>query len=131
MDRKTAMLMGAAAAALATSPALAALPAGEPAVPVASSYAQLLEPIPNAVERLQIADADTNDQPARLIEAQWAHHHHHNNYNNYNNYNNHHHHHHHSRWWYQQNGYYWFGGAWVLRPRHHHHHSNYHHHSHY
>ena len=109
MDRKIATMVG-AAAALATGPALAA----RPAVPVAASYAELLEPIPNAAERLQIADAEDAAQPARLIEAQWAYHHHH-------------HHHHHLRRWYMQHGYYWSGGRWVLRPVRHHHHHHHHH----
>ena len=116
MDRKTATLVG-AAAALASSPAAAA-PGVEQArlLPVAASYAELLEPIPNAVEQLRLADAEAAAQPARLFPAQYARHHHH-----------HHHHHHYSRRWYRQHGYYWSGGAWILRPRHHHHH---HHHNH-
>jgi hypothetical protein len=115
MDRKTATLVG-AAAALASSPAFAAPTTAEaPAVPVAASYAELLKPIPNAMERLRIADAEAAAKPPRLIEAQWVAHHHH------------HHHHHHNRRWYLQNGYYWYGGAWMLRPRHHHHHHHHHH----
>ena len=112
MDRKSATLVG-AAAALAGSPALAA-PAAEQArlLPVAASYAELLEPIPNAVEQLRLADAEAAAQPPRLIPAQYARHHHH------------HHHHHYSRRWYRQHGYYWSGGGWALRPRHHHHHHN-------
>ena len=93
MNRKTVMLIG-AAAALAAGPTLAA-PA-EPAIPAAASYADLLQPIPNAVERLKIADMQ-EDQAApapRLIEAQ---------------YNAHHHHHHRRR----------------VRRHHHHHHSSY------
>jgi hypothetical protein len=117
MNRKTATLLG-AAAALAAGPGLAAPAAAEaPAVPVAASYAELLQPIPNAMERLKAADAQGELRPARLIDAQYIAHHHH-----------HHHHHHHNRRWYIQNGYSWYGGAWVLRPRPHHHH---HHHSHY
>ena len=120
MKRQTATIMG-AAAALATAPALSASPAAAetPATPVAASYAELLEPIPNAVERLKLADAEAAAAPARLIEAQYApqpHHHHH-------------HHHHHNRQWYAQHGYFWNGVAWVLRPAHHHHH--HHHHNHY
>jgi hypothetical protein len=116
MDGKTVTLIG-AAAALAGVPALAAPPAAEPAV--AASYAELLEPIPNAVERLKVADAQEAARPPQLIEAQYAdqHHHHHNNQ---------HHHHHHNRRWYQQHGYYWFGGQWTLRPPHHHHHHHHH-----
>ena len=114
MKRKTAMMMG-AAAALATGPALAAPAAApsEPAEPAAASYADLLQPIPNAVERLKIADMQEDNAASapKLIEAQ---------YNGYNNH--HHHHHHHNRRWYMSRGYVWMNGTWVMRPRHHHHH---------
>jgi hypothetical protein len=105
-----------AAAALAAGPGLASTAGAEtPAVPVAATYAELLQPIPNAVERLKASDAEAASRPPRLIEAQFVRHHHH-------------HHHHHGRRWYLANGYYWYGGAWVLRHHHHHHH---HHHNHY
>jgi hypothetical protein len=111
MDPKTATLL-AAAAALTAGPALA--------TPAAQAPAELLTPIPNAVERLQLADAEA--QAPRFIEAQFVVHHHHH----------HHHHHHRNRRWYLQNGYYWNNGAWLLRPRpHHHHHHHHHHHNHY
>jgi hypothetical protein len=113
MTPKTITLIG--SAALAAGPALASPPA-QPAqpVPVAASYSELLQPIPNAVERLRLADAQAGARPAVLVEAQYHHHHHH--------------HHNHNRWWYEHHGYYWHNGAWVLRPRHHHHH---HHHNNY
>ncbi|HEY1878498.1 MAG TPA: hypothetical protein VGG68_01050 [Caulobacteraceae bacterium] len=114
MNRKTAMLMG-AAAALTAGPALAqpAQAPAEPAVPAASSYADLLQPIPNAVERLEIADMQEEAAPVpRLIQAQYYQQQHH------------HHHHHHNRQWYSSHGYVYLNGAWVLRPHHHHHHHN-------
>jgi hypothetical protein len=119
MDGKVATLAG--VVALAAAPAIAM--ANTPVVPVATSYAELLQPIPNATERLQLADAQDQARDAMLIPAQWNgnnHHHHH------------HHHNHYSRYWYQQHGYYFYGGRWVLRPvrRYHHHHHNYHHHHH-
>jgi hypothetical protein len=122
MDHKTATIIG-AAAALATGPALAGSPPAEAtSTPVAASYAELLEPIPNAMERLKASDAEVAARPARLILAQYpnAHHHHH------------HHHHHHSRRWYREHGYNWFNGAWILGPppRPHHHHHHHHHHNH-
>jgi len=113
MDSKSALMLGAAAAALAAGPALASPPltAQYTAAPVAASYAELLEPIPNAVERLQLADAEAAARPPGLIEVQFYPHHHH----------------HHDRAWYQQNGYIWANGAWILRPPprpyHHHHHN--------
>jgi hypothetical protein len=120
---KNKLLGGVSAVAAVTSLAGAA-PASAAVEPVrmqAQSFAELLEPIPNATEQLKIADARDAAAEPRLIEAQYGYQ------------NDHHHHHHHqrhSRWWYQQHGYYWYGGAWVLRPRrnyhhHHHHHNNY------
>ncbi|HEY1560593.1 MAG TPA: hypothetical protein VGF71_06865 [Caulobacteraceae bacterium] len=94
MNRKTVMLMG-AAAALATGPALAA--PVEPAVPAAATYSDLLQPIPNAVERLKIADMreDQATPAPGLIEAQYYVHHHHHHHHHRRRYRHHHHHHHH------------------------------------
>ena len=114
MKAKTVSLLG-AATALAAGPAAMAAPSFEgPAVPAAASYADLLTPIPNASERLRVAEAEDrmDAQQPQLIEAQYHHHHHH--------------HHHHNRRWYLTHGYYWFGGAWVLRPPRHHHHHHHH-----
>ncbi|HEY2708439.1 MAG TPA: hypothetical protein VGI95_10325 [Caulobacteraceae bacterium] len=111
MDRLTASLLAGAAAVIGAGPALAT-PAEASPVPLAASYADLLTPIPDAVARLQLADARADAQQPRLIEAQFRHHHHH--------------HHHHNRRWYMNNGYAWLNGAWVLHPRRHHHH---HHHN--
>jgi len=119
MDKTTLGVVG-AIGSLADMPlgANAAVPQA-PAVPPAQSYAELLQPIANPVERLQLADAQ-EEQQARLIPAQY--------YRGYDRH--HHHHHHHNRRWYLSRGYSWYGGAWVLRPvrRNHHHH---HHHNHY
>ena len=124
MDRKTASLVG-AAAAIAAAPIGATAQAQEPAVPVAASYADLLQPIPNAVERLRLVQTEDSER-AKLIDAQYvpgpyagaAHHHHH-------------HHHSHSRRWYRSHGYWYRGGAWVMRPVPHHHHHHHHHHNNY
>jgi hypothetical protein len=83
----------------------------------AKSYAELLEPIPNALAVLRAVDAAeaarnaqeaTTDASVTLV--QYHHHHHHHRVR---------HHHHHNRWW----------------RRHHHHHHNrwrrHHHHSQY
>jgi hypothetical protein len=81
----------------------------------ADSFAELLQPIPNASEQLRIADMQDAREAPRLIKAQYQAHHHH-------------HHHSHNRRWYRQHGYYFLNGAWVLRPprnHHHHHHNNY------
>jgi hypothetical protein len=115
MGKKTTSVVG-TVAVLAAGPVLAApvLPQ-EPAVPVATSYAELLQPIPNAVERLKLADAEAARRPARVVPVQYHDHHHH-----------HHHHHHHTRAWYRSHGYYWSGNVWVLRPVPHHHHHHHH-----
>ena len=84
----------------------------------AKSYAELLEPIPNALAVLQAVDAAEAARSAQETAAdagvtlvQYHHHHHHHRVR---------HHHHHNRWW----------------RRHHHHHHNrwwrrHHHHSQY
>ena len=126
MDAKTASLLG-AAAALATLPAAAqAAPAEVGPLPVAASYAELLQPIPNAVERLQASYAA--DQEAHLIDVQYgpgplAHHHHHSQYNtgpgyggNGQGYDRHHHS--------QYNAGPGYGGNGQGYDRHHHHHHN-------
>jgi hypothetical protein len=119
MEKKVAGLLGAVAAlgafnATQASPA----PAPNPTDALkANSYAELLEPIPNAAKILQALDEQA---PAKSTEgdvkvAQWYHHHHH------------HHHHHH--------GYYRYGPrVYVVPPRrwyHHHHHHHHHHHGYY
>ena len=135
--------------ALAVTPALGAQAAHaqEPAVPVANSYSDLLEPIPDATERLKLADLQAAAAPAHLIRAEWgegrAHHHHH-------------HHHHHnnyygapyyspyyspyygsaySPYYTQPYGYtVYYGGGYYrrdVRRHHHHHHQQRHHHHHY
>ena len=93
---KTPLRVAAAISALVALPAAAATPS-DPAVPQAQSYSELLDPIPNAAERLRLADSQ--QQPAaRLIEAQYvpgpvAHHHHHHHWRRH--WRRHHHHHHH------------------------------------
>jgi len=113
MQGKTATLIG--AAALAIAPAFTAPAAAQASpVPLAASYADLLEPVSNAVERLKLADAEADARPAQLIQAQYHHHHHHHQARR-------------GRGWYLQHGYSWFGGRWVIRPVQHHHHHHHHH----
>ena len=116
MQLKFALLASAAAAAFLATAGAANLAMADP-IPRAASYADLLEPVPDAAARLQADDA-LRAQAAHIERVEyryggWDHHHHH------------HHHHHHSWQWYQARGYYWNGWAWALRPRahHHHHHS--------
>jgi hypothetical protein len=108
MDKRIAALLG-AAAALTTVTAAQAATASTPQLPAATSYRDLLDPIPNAVSLLKADDARLAEQPATAeqvaqLSVRIGHHHHH-------------HHHHHI----------------VPRPmrrmfRHHHHHHHHHHH---
>ena len=86
----------------------AALESPNTALPTARSYAELLEPVPNALAVLQAVDAaeaarsvQQAEADANVIPVQYRHHHHHNRWWRR------HHHHHHNRWW---------------RRHHHHHH---------
>lgn len=113
MDKKIAGLLG-AAAALGTFGSVGAAPA--PAdVLQANSYADLLEPIPNAGAVLQALDEAAPPKATENVQvAQFYHHHHH------------HHHHHH--------GFYrrYYRAPVVVVPRYrryHHHHHHHHHHS--
>jgi hypothetical protein len=118
MDKKIAGLLG-AVATLGAFNAAEAAPAPSP-VPTdvlrANSFAELLEPIPNAASLLQAIDesapaqsTDENIQPVQFYHHH--HHHHHNGYGRYYGYDvaprviivprryrhhHHHHHHHHS-----------------------------------
>jgi opacity protein-like surface antigen len=113
MDKRIAGLLGAVAAVGALSSAQAAPAPSTTDVLQANSYADLLEPIPNAAKVLQALDEQA---PAKSAEgnvqvAQFYHFYHH--------------HHHH--------GYFRRGPVIVVRPHrwhHHHHHHFYHHHHH-
>jgi hypothetical protein len=119
MDKKIAGLLG-AVAALGSMNAAQAAPSPDPTeVLRANSYAELLEPIPNASALLRAVD-EARSEPsadANVQVAQYYHHHHH-------------HHHHHA--FYPR--YYDPYGPVVVVPRyrryyHHHHHHHHHHHS--
>jgi hypothetical protein len=75
-----------------------ASPVDEPAtLQPARSFAELLDPIPNASMVLQAeddraaADAPADEKP--LVVAQYHHHHHHHHHHHYRHYHHHHHHH--------------------------------------
>ena len=106
MDKKLAGLLG-AAAALSTMTAAQAAPAREPELPPATSYRDLLDPIPNALPLLKADDQRMAQSGAtRTAQVVIGHHHHH--------------HHHHG------------AGVYVrVGPRVHRHHHHHHHHHHY
>jgi hypothetical protein len=95
MDKKIVGALGAVSAlALAASGSAVAAPGVETsALRPAQSFAELLDPIPNAAATL-IAE-DQNSAPAEGAPVQLAqyHHHHHHHHHFY------HHHHHHHHWW--------------------------------
>jgi hypothetical protein len=120
MEKKIAGLLGAMATLGAFSAAQAA-PVPSPAptdVLRANSFADLLEPIPNAAALLQAVDESapvpSADENVQLAQFYYPHHHHH------------HHHHHHS--FYPR-----YAPRVVIVPpryrRYHHHHHHHHHHS--
>ncbi len=125
MEKKIAGLLG-AVAALGVVNASQAAPTQAPTssdILKVNSFAELLEPIPNAAELLKIVDESTPtlSSEANVELVQYYYHHHH-------------HHHHHS--FYPRYGYpsYGYGGVVVVpgyrRYYHHHHHHHPHHHHH-
>jgi hypothetical protein len=112
MDKRIAGLLGAAAALTTTHSAAAGAPGTSDLARLQQpkSYAELLEPIPNAVTMLK-SDDGSRAVPGPVEQVAYYHHHHH-------------HHHGYSR------GYSYYGGyspRYYLRRYHHHHH----HHSYY
>ncbi len=123
MDKRIAGLLGAAAAVGALGTAQAAPAPAQSDVLKVNSYAELLEPIPNAPKVLQALDeqAPAKTAEANVQVAQFYYHHHHHHHHGY-----YHHHHHHG----------YFGPRVYIEPRrgyyyHHHHHHHHHHHGYY
>lgn len=119
MDKKIAGLLG-AVAALGGLNAAQAAPAQDPTeILRANSFAELLEPIPNAAELLRAVDEAQQPAEATVQEAQYYPYYHHH----------HHHHHHHA---FYPRYYAPYGGPVIVVPRYrryyHHHHHHHHHH---
>ena len=97
MEKRVAGLLGAVAAIGTLTTAQAApAPAAEPtSVLQANSYAELLQPIPNAAATLKVIDerAPTASAEPRVQLAQMHHHHHHHHHHHYRRHRHHHHHH--------------------------------------
>jgi hypothetical protein len=108
MDKRIAGLIGAAAALTTAHSAAAAAPTTSELAHLQQpkSYAELLQPIPNAVTVLK-SDDQSRAVSGPVERVGYYHHHHH-------------HHHGYSR------GYY---GGYAPRRYHHHHHHHHHHHS--
>ena len=111
MYRKIAGLLGAAAALTTMGAAAQAMPNVRETVPPANSFADLLEPIPNAVNMLKADDARrAQEQSAGSVHLAryYYHHHHHHHHHHYRrvlprfffrHHRFHHHHHHHHRYY--------------------------------
>lgn len=117
MDKKIAGLLGAMVSIGALNSAQAAPSLNPTDILQANSFAELLEPIPDAAERLKAVDALQAQDVGHVQLAQYYYHHHH-----------HHHHHHHG--FYRR-----YDEPEVVivpryrRPYYHHHHHHHHHHS--
>jgi G3E family GTPase len=117
MDKKIAGLLGAMASIGALNSAQAAPSLNPTDILQANSFAELLEPIPDAAARLKAVDASQAQDVGHVQLAQYYYHHHH-----------HHHHHHHG--FYRR-----YDEPEVVivpryrRPYYHHHHHHHHHHS--
>jgi hypothetical protein len=110
MDKKIAGLLGAVAAVSTIGTAQAAPTLNPTETLRAYSFAELLEPIPNAAALLRAVDeqpqAETADGNIQLAQYHYHHHHHHHAYRRYvprivvvprHRHHHHHHHHHHYR----------------------------------
>ena len=102
MDKKIAGLLGAVGALASLDTAQATIATDSTTMLKAQSYADLLNPIPNAAAILKAADEAGDTSEVRVAEN--AHHHHH-----------HHHSYHRER-------------KIIIAPRRHHHHHHHHHH---
>jgi hypothetical protein len=102
MDKSIIGLLSGASALALMGGAQAAPAAVELAVQPAGSFAELLEPIPNAIELLNAdnqraaSDPAADEHPIQL--AQYYHHHHHHHYHHHH-YRHHYHHHHHHHYY--------------------------------
>ena len=96
MDKKIVGVIGAISGLAALDSAAQATPTAQPSPDLmnARSFAELLDPIPNAVAALRASDAATTQERADAglngnVQVAGMHHHHHR-------YHHHHHHHHHN-----------------------------------
>jgi hypothetical protein len=116
MDKTVAGLIGAISGLAALDAAQAAPIAGPNATGLApaQSFAELLDPIPNAVAVLRAMEAvDAARVDEESPNAQLVGYHHHHRWR--------HHHHHHNRWWYHHHHHRFF----RYHHHHHHHHRGY------
>ena len=119
MDKKIAGLLGAVAGVATLGGAQAApAPTANTPAPAATSYADLLAPVPNALAALKADDAarsqTVNVDGVQLAQYYHSHHHH---YRRRSHHHHHYrHHHHHSRWWYRHHHHHHHHGAFIGIP---------------
>jgi hypothetical protein len=100
MDKTLAGVIGAVGALVATAPAQAATaaPLSMEAALQAGSYADLLQPIPNALALLKteaaVQERPVAEEQAPVEEVQFFYHHHHHHHHHRRRHHHHHHHHH-------------------------------------
>ncbi len=101
MEKRIAGLLGAVATLGAMNAAQAAPTPQVPAETLrASSFAELLEPIPNAAATLKAVDEQTGPSAAGNVElAQYYYYHHHHHHHHHHFWRRWHHHHHHHHWY--------------------------------
>ena len=129
MDKKIVGLVGAISGLASFDTAQAATVAGPNATELlgARSYAELLDPIPNALALLwevEAADAArarrvSGADPDMKLAAHHHHHHHHryhHHHHHHHMYRHHHHHHHHHRWYQGRYWEYGEGPCWLRTP---------------
>jgi len=106
MDKNVAGLIGAMGALVAgtalgttagsaTAQAATAGPVAVSAAMQASSYADLLKPIPNALALLKEQAPTEAESPAEIQQVEFFRHHHHHHHHHHHRRRHHHHHHHH------------------------------------
>ena len=96
MQKKITGLLG-AVAALGTLGVAQAAPAPDPnEVLKVNSFAELLEPIPNATALLKAVDEQPSTRSTGNIQLAQHHHHHHHHHHHARRHHHHHHHHHHN-----------------------------------
>jgi hypothetical protein len=119
MEKKVAGLLGAVAALGTLNGAQAAPTPNPPDTLKVNSYADLLEPIPNALDVLRQIEDQSPVKPweDNVKVAQFYHHHHHHGYYHHHHHGYYHHHHHHG---------YYRPRIIVVPPRRYHHHHHHH-----
>jgi hypothetical protein len=95
MDKKIAGILGAVGTLASLNAAQAATSSDPTEVLKARSYADLLEPIPNAMLALNVVDSTPHVANDKVQLAQYHHHHHHHHHHHASRRHRRHHHHHH------------------------------------